>query len=210
MQKNSYNYDELISCGEGKLFGEGNAKLPLPPMLMFDRITEIKKDTGEFKKGFIKAELDIKDNLWFFNCHFKKDPVMPGCLGLDAMWQLVGFYLGWIGEPGKGRALGVNSVKFTGEVLKNVNFILESFLGLVFITLFYLIFKNINILKKYLIKLNSLILFLGTLTVLELIKLYVFAYNVGIITRQRINPFIFVFIIFFIIKSSKSHTKISQ
>ena len=120
MQKNSYNYDELISCGEGKLFGEGNAKLPLPPMLMFDRITEIKKDTGEFKKGFIKAELDIKDNLWFFDCHFKRDPVMPGCLGLDAMWQLVGFYLGWIGELGKGRALGVNSVKFTGEVLKNI------------------------------------------------------------------------------------------
>ena len=120
MQKNSYNYEDLISCGEGKLFGEGNAKLPLPPMLMFDRITEIKKDTGEFKKGFIKAELDIKDNLWFFDCHFKKDPVMPGCLGLDAMWQLVGFYLGWLGNPGRGRALGVNSVKFTGEVLKNV------------------------------------------------------------------------------------------
>ena len=118
MQKSSYNYDELISCGEGKLFGEGNAKLPLPPMLMFDRITEIKRDIGEFKKGFIKAELDIKNNLWFFDCHFKNDPVMPGCLGLDAMWQLVGFYLGWIGEPGKGRALGVNSVKFTGEVLK--------------------------------------------------------------------------------------------
>ena len=118
MQKNSYNYDELISCGKGDMFGEGNAKLPLPPMLMFDRITEIKKDTGEFKKGFIKAELDIKDNLWFFDCHFKNDPVMPGCLGLDAMWQLVGFYLGWIGEPGKGRALGVNAVKFTGEVLK--------------------------------------------------------------------------------------------
>ena len=120
MQKNNYNYDELISCGEGKLFGEGNAKLPLPPMLMFDRITEIKKDAGEFKKGFIKAELDIKDNLWFFDCHFQRDPVMPGCLGLDAMWQLVGFYLGWIGEPGKGRALGVNTVKFTGEVLKNI------------------------------------------------------------------------------------------
>ena len=118
MQKNSYNYDELISCGKGDLFGEGNAKLPLPPMLMFDRITEIKKDIGQFKKGFIKAELDIKDNLWFFDCHFKNDPVMPGCLGLDAMWQLVGFYLGWIGEPGKGRALGVNAVKFTGEVLK--------------------------------------------------------------------------------------------
>ena len=120
MQKNNYNYNDLISCGEGKLFGEGNAKLPLPPMLMFDRITEIKNDAGDFKKGFIKAELDIKDNLWFFDCHFRKDPVMPGCLGLDAMWQLVGFYLGWIGEPGKGRALGVNSVKFTGEVLKNI------------------------------------------------------------------------------------------
>ena len=120
MQKNSYNYEELISCGEGKLFGEGNAKLPLPPMLMFDRITEIKKDTGEFKKGFIEAELDIKDNLWFFDCHFQKDPVMPGCLGLDAMWQLVGFYLGWIGEPGKGRALGVGEVKFTGQVLQKV------------------------------------------------------------------------------------------
>ena len=123
MQKNSYNYDELISCGEGKLFGEGNAKLPLPPMLMFDRITEIKKDTGEFKKGFIKAELDIKDNLWFFDCHFKKDPVMPGCLGLDAMWQLVGFFLGWLGNPGRGRALGVGTVKFTGEVLKNVKLV---------------------------------------------------------------------------------------
>ena len=120
MQKNSFNYDELIACGNGELFCEGNAKLPLPPMLMFDRITEIKKDVGEFKKGLIKAELDIKDNLWFFNCHFQNDPVMPGCLGLDAMWQLVGFYLGWIGEPGKGRALGVNTVKFTGEVLKNV------------------------------------------------------------------------------------------
>ena len=120
MQKNNYNYDDLISCGEGKLFGEGNAKLPLPPMLMFDRITEINQNSGEFKKGFIKADHDIKDNLWFFDCHFQKDPVMPGCLGLDAMWQLVGFYLGWIGEPGKGRALGVNSVKFTGEVLKNI------------------------------------------------------------------------------------------
>ncbi|MFL2882729.1 MAG: bifunctional 3-hydroxydecanoyl-ACP dehydratase/trans-2-decenoyl-ACP isomerase [Pelagibacteraceae bacterium] len=120
MQKNSYSFEELIECGEGKLFGKGNAKLPLPPMLMFDRITEISKDTGKFKKGLIKAELDIKDDLWFFNCHFQGDPVMPGCLGLDAMWQLVGFYLGWVGEPGKGRALGVNSVKFTGEVLKKI------------------------------------------------------------------------------------------
>ena len=120
MQKNSFNYEELIACGKGELFGEGNAKLPMPPMLMFDRITEIKKDVGEFKKGFIKAELDIKESLWFFDCHFQNDPVMPGCLGLDAMWQLVGFYLGWLGNPGRGRALGVNTVKFTGEVLKNV------------------------------------------------------------------------------------------
>jgi 3-hydroxyacyl-[acyl-carrier protein] dehydratase/trans-2-decenoyl-[acyl-carrier protein] isomerase len=120
MKKNSFTYDELISCGNGKLFGQGNAKLPLPPMLMFDRITEINEDSGAFKKGALKAELDIKDDLWFFDCHFKEDPVMPGCLGLDAMWQLVGFYLGWLGNPGKGRALGVSTVKFTGEVLKSV------------------------------------------------------------------------------------------
>ena len=119
-QKNFYKHEELLECAKGNMFGEGNAQLPNTGMLMFDRITEITNDTGEFKKGFIKAELDIKDNLWFFDCHFKGDPVMPGCLGLDAMWQLVGFYLGWIGEPGKGRALGVNSVKFTGEVLKKV------------------------------------------------------------------------------------------
>ena len=119
-KKSSYSYEELIDCGNGRLFGPGNAKLPLPPMLMFDRITEISENTGTFKKGLIKAELDIKDNLWFFDCHFKDDSVMPGCLGLDAMWQLVGFYLGWLGNPGKGRALGVNSVKFIGEVLKNV------------------------------------------------------------------------------------------
>ena len=119
-QKNSYNYNELIECGNGNLFGEGNARLPLPPMLMFDRITEIKSGEGKFKKGIVKAELDIKDKMWFFDCHFKEDPVMPGCLGLDAMWQLVGFYLGWLGNPGKGRALGVGTVKFTGEVLKSV------------------------------------------------------------------------------------------
>jgi len=119
-KKSSYSYEELISCGNGKLFGPGNAKLPLPPMLMFDRISEINENTGNFKKGSVKAELDIKDNLWFFECHFKNDSVMPGCLGLDAMWQLVGFYLGWLGNPGKGRALGVSAVKFTGEVLKNV------------------------------------------------------------------------------------------
>ena len=123
MKKNSYSYDELINCGEGKLFGPGNAKLPLPPMLMFDRITEINDKKGAFKKGLLKAELDIKNNLWFFDCHFKEDPVMPGCLGLDAMWQLVGFYLGWIGNPGKGRALGVGTVKFTGEVLQNVKLV---------------------------------------------------------------------------------------
>ena len=123
MKKNSYSYNELINCGEGKLFGPGNAKLPLPPMLMFDRITEITNDKGAFNKGSLKAELDIKKNLWFFDCHFQDDPVMPGCLGLDAMWQLVGFYLGWIGNPGKGRALGVGTVKFTGEVLKNVKLV---------------------------------------------------------------------------------------
>ena len=117
-RKSSYSYEELIDCANGNLFGPGNAKLPLPPMLMFDRISEINDNKGTFKKGSIKAELDIKDSLWFFKCHFKDDSVMPGCLGLDAMWQLVGFYLGWLGNPGKGRALGVNTVKFTGEVLK--------------------------------------------------------------------------------------------
>ncbi len=120
MKKSSFNYDELISCSNGELFGPGNAKLPSPPMLMFDRITEISEQTGAFGKGLMKAELDIKEDLWFFDCHFKEDPVMPGCLGLDAMWQLVGFYLGWLGNPGRGRALGVSAVKFTGEVLKNV------------------------------------------------------------------------------------------
>ena len=119
-KKSAYSYDDLIKCGNGELFGPGNAKLPLPPMLMFDRITEIREDGGTFKKGILRAELDIKKELWFFDCHFKEDPVMPGCLGLDAMWQLVGFYLGWLGNPGRGRALGVSAVKFTGEVLKNV------------------------------------------------------------------------------------------
>ena len=117
IKKNNYNYQELIDCGNGKLFGKGNAKLPLPPLLMLDRITEINEKKGKFNKGFIRAELDIKKDLWFFSCHFMDDPVMPGCLGLDAMWLLVGFFLGWLGEPGKGRALGVNNVKFSGEVL---------------------------------------------------------------------------------------------
>ena len=123
MKKNSYSYDELINCGDGKLFGPGNARLPLPPMLMFDRITEINDNKGSFKKGSLLAELDINKDLWFFDCHFKEDPVMPGCLGLDAMWQLVGFYLGWIGNPGRGRALGVGTVKFTGEVLQNIKLV---------------------------------------------------------------------------------------
>ena len=118
-KKNNYGYKELIEGADGKLFGPGTAKLPSPPMLMFDRITNIQEKKGFFNKGLIEAELDIKEKMWFFDCHFKEDPVMPGCLGLDAMWQLVGFYLGWTGEPGKGRALGVNSVKFTGEVLIN-------------------------------------------------------------------------------------------
>ncbi|PPR33747.1 MAG: 3-hydroxydecanoyl-[acyl-carrier-protein] dehydratase [Alphaproteobacteria bacterium MarineAlpha6_Bin4] len=117
MQKNSFTYEDLLECAKGKLFGEGNAKLPSPPMLMMDRITKITKDGGNYNKGEIIAELDIKPNLWFFDCHFKNDPVMPGCLGLDALWQLVGFFLGWLGAPGKGRALGVGEVKFSGEVL---------------------------------------------------------------------------------------------
>ena len=116
-QKNSYKYEELIDCANGKLFGPGNAKLPSPPMLMFDRITKITKDSGEFNKGEVNAELDLNPNLWFFNCHFKGDPVMPGCLGLDALWQLLGFYLGWLGGKGSGRAPSVGSVKFSGQIL---------------------------------------------------------------------------------------------
>ena len=115
-QKNSYNKEELIECAYGRLFGPGNAQLPLPPMLMFDRITNITNNGGTVGKGDIIAELDIKPELWFFDCHFPGDPVMPGCLGLDAMWQLVGFFLGWSGAPGRGRALGSGEVKFTGQV----------------------------------------------------------------------------------------------
>lgn len=115
-QKSSYSYEDLILCGKGELFGPGNAQLPAPPMLMFDRITSIAEDGGEYGKGHIHAELDVKPDLWFFDCHFLNDPVMPGCLGLDALWQMTGFYLGWMGLPGRGRALGVGEVKFTNMV----------------------------------------------------------------------------------------------
>ena len=120
MKQVSFSYEQLLECASGVLFGKGNAQLPSPPMLMFDRITNINETGGAFEKGEIIAELDIRPDLWFFDCHFKGDPVMPGCLGLDAMWQLVGFYLGWLGQQGKGRALGVGEVKFTGQVLNNV------------------------------------------------------------------------------------------
>ncbi|MBI4005861.1 MAG: 3-hydroxyacyl-[acyl-carrier-protein] dehydratase FabA [Gammaproteobacteria bacterium] len=118
-KKNSYTLEELLRCARGEMFGEGNAQLPSHPMLMFDRIISITEDGGKFGKGQIIAELDIKPELWFFTCHFNNDPVMPGCLGLDAMWQLVGFFLGWMGAPGSGRALGASEVKFTGQVTPN-------------------------------------------------------------------------------------------
>ncbi|MEQ9316278.1 MAG: bifunctional 3-hydroxydecanoyl-ACP dehydratase/trans-2-decenoyl-ACP isomerase [Henriciella sp.] len=114
--KSSYTREDLLSSGQGQLFGLGNAQLPVPPMLMMDRITEITLDGGEFGKGSVIGEYDINPELWFFQCHFPGDPVMPGCLGLDAMWQAVGYWLGWSGSPGKGRALGVGEVKFTGEI----------------------------------------------------------------------------------------------
>ena len=117
LQKNSYDKNDLIACGNGELFGPGNSRLPSDNMLMMDRIVKITDEGGKYGKGEIIAELDINPDLWFFDCHFKGDPVMPGCLGLDAMWQLVGFFLGWSGGPGKGRALGVGEVKFTGQIL---------------------------------------------------------------------------------------------
>ncbi|HEY0292856.1 MAG TPA: 3-hydroxyacyl-[acyl-carrier-protein] dehydratase FabA [Hansschlegelia sp.] len=119
-RRSSYDYGDLLACGRGELFGQGNAQLPLPPMLMFDRITEISETGGPSDKGFIRAELDVKPDLWFFDCHFKGDPVMPGCLGLDALWQMTGFFLGWLGSPGRGRALGTGEIKFTGQVLPTV------------------------------------------------------------------------------------------
>ncbi|WAJ71387.1 3-hydroxyacyl-[acyl-carrier-protein] dehydratase FabA [Catenovulum adriaticum] len=117
MNQNSFNKEELLACSRGELFGPGNSQLPAPNMLMMDRIVSITEDGGSAGKGYIEAELDITPDLWFFDCHFPGDPVMPGCLGLDAMWQLVGFFLGWSGGPGKGRALGVGEVKFTGQIL---------------------------------------------------------------------------------------------
>ncbi len=114
---NAYDRDDLLKCGHGEMFGPGNAQLPVPNMLMMDRISRISETGGNYNKGEIVAELDIKPDLWFFDCHFPGDPVMPGCLGLDAMWQLVGFYLAWLGNPGRGRALGVADVKFAGQVL---------------------------------------------------------------------------------------------
>jgi 3-hydroxyacyl-[acyl-carrier protein] dehydratase/trans-2-decenoyl-[acyl-carrier protein] isomerase len=116
-QKNAYDREALLQCGHGQMFGPGNAQLPIPNMLMMDRITRIADSGGKYNKGEIVAELDIQPDLWFFGCHFPGDPVMPGCLGLDAMWQLVGFYLAWLGNPGRGRALGVAEVKFAGQVL---------------------------------------------------------------------------------------------
>jgi 3-hydroxyacyl-[acyl-carrier protein] dehydratase / trans-2-decenoyl-[acyl-carrier protein] isomerase len=119
-RRSSFEYEDLLACGRGELFGAGNAQLPLPPMLMFDRISEISEQGGEFGKGFIRAELEVKPELWFFGCHFKGDPVMPGCLGLDALWQMVGFFLGWLGSPGRGRALGLGELKFAGQVLPSM------------------------------------------------------------------------------------------
>ena len=122
-QKSSYSYEELIECAKGALFGPGNAQLPMPPMLMFDRITHVSADGGENGKGQIIAELDVTPDLWFFKCHFEGDPVMPGCLGLDALWQLTGFFLGWTGAPGSGRALGLGELKFTDQVLPDTKLV---------------------------------------------------------------------------------------
>jgi 3-hydroxyacyl-[acyl-carrier protein] dehydratase / trans-2-decenoyl-[acyl-carrier protein] isomerase len=119
-RQDAYEYQDLLACGRGELFGPGNAQLPLPPMLMFDRISHISETGGEYDKGQVVAELEVKPDLWFFACHFKCDPVMPGCLGLDALWQMLGFFLGWVGGQGRGRALGVGEVKFSGMVTPTV------------------------------------------------------------------------------------------
>ena len=123
LDRRSFDRDALIECGHGRLFGEGNARLPLPDMLMFDRITHISATGGAHGRGEVVAELDIRPELWFFDCHFESDPVMPGCLGLDALWQLIGFFLGWKGNPGRGRALGAGGVKFTGQVLPSATLV---------------------------------------------------------------------------------------
>jgi 3-hydroxyacyl-[acyl-carrier protein] dehydratase / trans-2-decenoyl-[acyl-carrier protein] isomerase len=121
--RNAYGYDELLACGRGELFGPGNAQLPLPPMLMFDRISRIDGDGGSHNRGQVRAELDVNPDLWFFKCHFAGDPVMPGCLGLDALWQMTGFFLAWSGSNGRGRALGGGDIKFTGQVTEDVKLI---------------------------------------------------------------------------------------
>ena len=128
MRKKQYSKEELIACSVGTLFEKDSPKLPSEPMLMCDNITEICEDKGKYNKGLVIAELNINPDLWFFKCHFKDDAVMPGCLGIDAMWQLLGFYLGWLGGTGKGRALGSDSIKFTGQVLphnKKVQYIID-------------------------------------------------------------------------------------
>jgi 3-hydroxyacyl-[acyl-carrier protein] dehydratase/trans-2-decenoyl-[acyl-carrier protein] isomerase len=122
-RKSSFDMQGLLSCARGELFGEGNPRLPLPPMLMFDRITRIVENGGSHDKGIVEAELDLRPDLWFFKCHFQNDPVMPGCLGVDAMWQMAGFFLGWLGGLGKGRALGVGEVKFSGMVLPSAKLV---------------------------------------------------------------------------------------
>ena len=123
-RKSRFEYEDLLACARGELFGPGNAQLPLPPMLMFDRISEIAETGGAHGKGVVRAEFEVKPDLWFFGCHFKGDPVMPGCLGLDALWQMTGFFLGWLGLPGRGRALGVGEVKLTDQVLPTARKIL--------------------------------------------------------------------------------------
>jgi 3-hydroxyacyl-[acyl-carrier protein] dehydratase / trans-2-decenoyl-[acyl-carrier protein] isomerase len=121
MAQSRFDLPDLLACARGEMFGPGNAQLPAPPMLMFDRITHIAADGGRHNKGQVVAELDVRPDLWFYACHFIGDPVMPGCLGLDAMWQLVGFFLGWSGAPGRGRALGVGEVKFSGQVTTRIS-----------------------------------------------------------------------------------------
>jgi 3-hydroxyacyl-[acyl-carrier protein] dehydratase / trans-2-decenoyl-[acyl-carrier protein] isomerase len=121
MAQSRFELPDLLACARGEMFGPGNAQLPAPPMLMFDRITHIAADGGRHNKGQVIAELDVRPDLWFYACHFVGDPVMPGCLGLDAMWQLVGFFLGWSGAPGRGRALGVGEVKFSGQVTTKIS-----------------------------------------------------------------------------------------